>query len=51
MSSLYVTLDSSGEFFEWGKPEDRHPVGDPAGAAAQLAEEVKARLGAQDGEA
>ena len=45
-SSLYVTLDVSGEFFEWGKPEDRHPVEDPAGAAAQLADDVKARLGA-----
>jgi hypothetical protein len=45
-SSVYVTLDVAGEFFEWGKPEARHPVGDPVGAAAQLAQDVKARLSA-----
>jgi hypothetical protein len=42
-SSVYVTLDVSGEFFEWGKPQARHPIGDPAGAASQLAKHVKAR--------
>lgn len=49
LPTLYVTVDASGEFFEWGKPEGRHPVADPAGAALQLAEHVKAQLGVGEG--
>jgi hypothetical protein len=29
---LWITVSDSGEFFEWH--QDRHPVTDPAGAAA-----------------
>jgi hypothetical protein len=29
---MWITVDDSGEFFEWN--QGRHPVTDPAGAAA-----------------
>ncbi|GAB2813780.1 hypothetical protein GCM10027176_17830 [Actinoallomurus bryophytorum] len=29
---LWITVDDAGEFYEWD--QDRHPVTDPAGAAA-----------------
>ena len=44
MPPLYVTVDTSGEFFEWSAAEDQHAIGDPAGAASHLAEYVKAQL-------
>jgi hypothetical protein len=47
---LWVTVDASGEFFEWSEPAKRHAVEDPAGAAARLCEHVKAqRLSVGDG--
>ena len=48
MPPLWVTVDASGEFFEWCEREKRHAVADPAGAASVLAEYVKARLSAGD---
>jgi hypothetical protein len=38
---LWITVDPSGEFFEWR--DQRHPVTDPAGAAALVSEHVKAQ--------
>jgi hypothetical protein len=38
---LWITVDASGEFFEWYEAETRHPVSDPAGAAALIREHVK----------
>lgn len=43
---LWITVDASGEFFEWLEAEHRHPVSDPARAAALIRDHVKAqRLG------
>jgi hypothetical protein len=39
--ALSITVDPSGEFFEWCQAEKRHPVSDPAGAAVLLWEHVK----------
>jgi hypothetical protein len=41
--SLWITVDPSGEFFEWRNADQRHPVTDPAGAAALVSEHVKAQ--------
>jgi hypothetical protein len=41
--SLWITVDPSGEFFEWDEAGQRHPVADPAGAAALVSEQMKAR--------
>lgn len=40
---LWITVDPSGEFFEWYEAQHRHPVTDPAGAAALVSEQVKAQ--------
>jgi hypothetical protein len=40
--SLWITVDPSGEFFEWHEAQHRHPVTDPGGAAALVSEQVKA---------
>jgi hypothetical protein len=37
---LVVTVSSSGEFFEWGDPRERHPVADRTGAAARIAHDL-----------
>ena len=42
-SPLCVTVDASGDFFEWSQSEHRHPVTDSAGAAALISEQVKAQ--------
>jgi hypothetical protein len=39
---LWITVDASGGFFEWCDAEERHPVTDPAGAAAHVVEYVRA---------
>jgi hypothetical protein len=39
---LLITVDASGEFFQWCDARERHPVTDPAGAAAHVAEYVRA---------
>ncbi|GLY84869.1 hypothetical protein [Actinoallomurus iriomotensis] len=38
----WITVDASGEFFEWRGAGFRHPVTDPAGAAAVIARRVGA---------
>jgi hypothetical protein len=48
-SSLWITVDPSGEFFEWDEAQHRHPVTDPAGVAALVSEQVKARRSGLDG--
>lgn len=40
--SLFVTVDASRVFFTWGDAEERHPVTDPVGAAARVAECITA---------
>lgn len=45
---LWITVDDSGEFFEWDQA-GRHPVEDPAGAAALISRAVSARSGSGDG--
>lgn len=40
---LWITVDDSGEFFEWAEAGHRHPATDPAGAAALIFEYVKAQ--------
>lgn len=47
---VWVSVDASGRFFEWQEAESRHPVDDPVGAAALLAEHAKA-LASGSGEA
>jgi hypothetical protein len=32
----WITVGVSGEFFEWQGAGNRHPVADPAGAAARI---------------
>jgi hypothetical protein len=34
---LVVTVSSSGDFFEWSYPRERHPAADRTGAAARIA--------------
>lgn len=41
--ALSVTVDSTGEFFEWRNGYNRHSVKDPAGAAAALLAYINAR--------
>jgi hypothetical protein len=41
--SLWITVDPSGEFFEWHEAQYRHPVTDPVGAAALVSDQVKAQ--------
>jgi hypothetical protein len=38
----WITVDASGEFFEWRAAGFRHPAADPAGAAALVARRVTA---------
>jgi hypothetical protein len=38
----WITVDASGEYFEWRGAGFRHPVIDPAGAAASIARRVGA---------
>jgi hypothetical protein len=40
---LRITLDPSGEFFEWHESRHRHLATDPVGAAALIAEQVSAQ--------
>ena len=39
--SLCITVDASLRVFQWREGQERHPVTDPAGAAARIAEYVK----------
>jgi hypothetical protein len=39
--TLWVTVNDSAEFFQWGEPESQHPVSDPVGAAALISGHVK----------
>jgi hypothetical protein len=43
--ALLITVDGTGEFYEWCEGEERHPVNDPAGAAAHVVEYVQASNG------
>ena len=47
--SLWITVDPSGEFFEWNEAQQRHPVADPSGAAALVSEQLKVRRSKLDG--
>ena len=47
---VWVSVDVSGRFFEWQEAVSRHPVDDPVGAAALLAEHARA-LASGSGEA
>jgi hypothetical protein len=40
---FWVTVDASGEFFEWCEASSQHRAADPAGAAAVIAEQVSAQ--------
>jgi hypothetical protein len=40
---LWITVDSSGEFFEWHDAQRQHPVTDSAGAAALVSQQVNAQ--------
>jgi hypothetical protein len=40
---LWITVDASGEFFEWRDADEQHPVTDLAGAAARIAEHIRNR--------
>jgi hypothetical protein len=40
---LWITVDVSGEFFEWHEAQCRHPVTDISGTAALISEYVKAQ--------
>ena len=40
---FWITVDPSGKFFEWREAQYRHPVTDPAGAAALVSDQVKAQ--------
>ena len=40
---LWITVDVSGELFEWQETEHRHPVTDISGTAALITEYVKAQ--------
>ncbi|GLY74394.1 hypothetical protein Airi01_026610 [Actinoallomurus iriomotensis] len=41
--TLTITVDASGDCFEWSEGAHRHPVADPSGAAAAIVEYVKAQ--------
>jgi len=41
--SLWITVDPSGEFFEWDQADRRYPATDAAGAAALIHEHVRAQ--------
>jgi hypothetical protein len=47
--SLWITVDPSGEYFEWDEAQHRHPTTDPAGAAALVLDQVEARRSGLDG--
>jgi hypothetical protein len=36
----WITIGVSGRFFEWRGTGNRHPVEDPAGAAARILEQI-----------
>jgi hypothetical protein len=36
--ALLVTVDATGEFFEWHDAQERHPVADLGGTAARVVE-------------
>lgn len=38
---FWITVDPSGEFFEWHEAQYRHVVTDPAGAAALVSGQMK----------
>jgi hypothetical protein len=40
---FWVTVNESGEFFEWSEAKRQHPATDPAGAAALIAEQAQAQ--------
>jgi hypothetical protein len=40
---LWITVDASGEYFEWPEAESQPPVTDLSGAAALISELVKAQ--------
>jgi hypothetical protein len=43
-SRVWISVNPSGQLFNWRRDDvDRHPVDDPAGAAAQLFEYLKIR--------
>jgi hypothetical protein len=43
-SRVWVTVNPSGRLFTWRRDDiDRHPVDDPAGAAAHILEYIKLR--------
>ncbi|HEY0541325.1 MAG TPA: hypothetical protein VGD53_23345 [Actinoallomurus sp.] len=46
--SLWITVDPSGEYFEWHEAQHQHPVTDFAGAAALILEYVKAQRSGTD---
>jgi hypothetical protein len=41
--SLWITVDRSGEYFEWHEAQYQHSVTDSAGAAVVISEYVKAQ--------
>jgi hypothetical protein len=48
--ALFITVDASGEFFQWCEAEERHPVADLVGAAARVVEYVQTgQVGLQGG--
>jgi hypothetical protein len=40
---LWITVDPSGEFFEWHEAQHQHPATDPTGAAALVSERINAQ--------
>jgi hypothetical protein len=40
-SPVWITVEVSGEFFEWRDGGIRHPTADPAGAAAPIRERLR----------
>jgi hypothetical protein len=48
-SKVWISVNPSGQLFTWRRDDvDRHPVEDPAGAAAQLFEYLKIRGAGSD---
>ena len=45
---FWVTVDESGEFFEWSEAKRQHPATDPAEAAALIAEQVQVQRSGPD---